>query len=116
MTRKRQLIVGPNATSEAWIDVPEPPKPVGLGDIVLYVMADGVTLRPAIVVSFIFTATETKADLQVFVDGQFDDAKIRGAHANATLQDWKVNVINDEGSVDPKTGEIVFAVNTWHRR
>ena len=87
-----------------------------LGDIVLYVMADGVTLRPGIVVAFETHSKEMKVDLQVFVDGQFDDANVRGAHANATLQDWRTFIPYDGGRTDEENGERFYAPKTWHYR
>ncbi len=93
-----------------------------LGEIVHFVMADSVTIRPAMVVAYFSVSPVTgkpnvdlRVNLQVFVDGQFDDATVRGPHANATLQDWKVDSPYDPGETDPKTGELVFKANTWHR-
>jgi hypothetical protein len=103
LAQKTDHIVDPAEPTE----IPKPP-------IVQYVMADGVTIRPAIIVAWELAAGRLKFNLQVFVDGQFDDAKVRGAHANATLQDWKIGVPYDGGTPDLQTGENFYAPGTWH--
>ena len=92
---------------------PETLPTVRVGDWVNYVMADGVTIRPALVTAFFFdkTRNELKANLQVFVDGS-NDNDIRGPHANATLTDWKTSVLF-MGTEDPEYG---FFAGTWHLR
>ena len=102
------------------IETPKPsvPEEVHVGDIVLYVMEDGRSIRPAIVVAIVTyeQSIETlerrrygSIDLQVFVDGPFDN-DIRGPHANSTLTDFRHNVFLADGE------DGIYPINTYHRK
>ncbi len=77
--------------------LPATPK---LGEIVHFVMDDGVTIRPAIVVAFV----DDRVNLQVFVDGS-DDGPVRGPYALGTFVDWKRDVAYS----------VEYVAGTWHR-
>lgn len=99
-------------------ETPEPksvPDPY-LGEDVLYVLADGVTIRPAKVVSWYRQHTPIPklcVNVQVFFDGS-NDALARRPGAFTALQDWVTNVEYRE----PKTDEYgaTYEAGTWHRR
>jgi hypothetical protein len=96
---------------------PAPERKPWLGETVHYVMPDGVTIRPAMIVAFYDSKGILEANLQVFVDGK-NDSQARGPHANATLQDWRTDVPYDVGLVDRDYPELapIYPYNTWHFR
>ena len=106
----------PNPTVDPVLVAPAVSRLPAVGDTVHYVMADGVTIRPAIIVAFVAECNEKwTAGLQVFVDGSHDDASVRGPHANATLQDWKPEAPYDPGKWDDETTrDLIYAPKTWH--
>jgi len=94
--------------------VREPNRP-DIGDIVRYVMHDGVTERPLLVTAFYERQLGAERLMfisgQVFVDGSNDDGPaVRGPAAMSTLQDYVQDVPYDDGGNDG------FAARTWHWR
>ena len=95
-----------------------------VGEIVMFVMDDGRTIRPAIVVHQVtledaLTTSNRRrygsVDLQVFVDGSYDN-DVRGAHANSTLTDFRFNIYLDDGEIDPDTGAHILRPNSYFRK
>jgi hypothetical protein len=112
------------APVEAVTPIKQEPNRAEVGEIVMFVMDDGHTIRPAIVVHQVTLedalATQNKRrygsiDLQVFVDGSYDN-EVRGAHANSTLIDFRYNIYLDEGEIDPETGAHILRPNSYFRK
>jgi hypothetical protein len=114
----------PAAPTEAPTPIKQEPNRAEVGEIVMFVMDDGRTIRPAIIVHQVtledaLTTSNRRrygsVDLQVFVDGSYDN-DVRGAHANSTLTDFRFNIYIDEGEIDPETGAHILAPNTYFRK
>jgi hypothetical protein len=99
------------------------PERIGLGDVVLYVLPDGATIRPALVVRIGTTdnlgqqrdESNDILTLHIFYDDQ-NDRQARGAHADGTISDWKRNIPYDPGMESVEVSPSVWTPNTWHLR
>lgn len=88
-----------------------------LGEDVLYVLADGVTIRPAKIVAFVVKLSpryDIFANLHVFFDGS-NDNEVRGPHAGGSITEWVTSVRYQGPVEDPEAGTILVP-RTWHRQ
>jgi hypothetical protein len=83
-----------------------------LGAIVNYVLADGRTVRPAIVVA-ISPTNDRMLNLHVFLDGK-NDITARGAGTGfETISEWRTGVKPTPKLVDDQ-GYFPHGAGTWH--